>query len=296
MALRCGPGTVCRQLPPGPDRRPPHLHPLRQQRLQHSPLLIREISPPHEPRSSTAQDPYTAEETTLPRYASSRGRSAPPAGVPRTAEPHRAGCTGGSVEPACAAGAGGRVERDPAARESGARSRCCCPSNRAPRTLASPLENSALPKSIPPPENPVPRNGGTHPTRLLANPSRHRWQEVVSGSQDRSCPATGCLHVLARQNLRFVGYPKQFRRPAVCPVGWVGFVVAVGCSGFGPRLDQVVDDETRAAKDPDPVAVGELIARRAVAFGDGVQPEEVLLQRRRHTAAAFVVASFEPRR
>ncbi len=47
------------QLPPGPDRRPPHLRPLRQQRLQHSPLLIREISPPHEPRSSTAQDPLS---------------------------------------------------------------------------------------------------------------------------------------------------------------------------------------------------------------------------------------------
>jgi len=37
------------QLPPRPDRRPPRPGTPRQQRLQHRPLLVREISPPHEP-------------------------------------------------------------------------------------------------------------------------------------------------------------------------------------------------------------------------------------------------------
>lgn len=37
------------QSPPRPDRRPPRLRPLRQQRLQRYPLLVREISPTHEP-------------------------------------------------------------------------------------------------------------------------------------------------------------------------------------------------------------------------------------------------------
>ena len=37
------------QLPPRPDRWPPCFRPLRQQRLQHRPLHVREISPPHEP-------------------------------------------------------------------------------------------------------------------------------------------------------------------------------------------------------------------------------------------------------
>ncbi len=37
------------QLPPRPDRRSPRPGPLRQQRLQHRPLLVREISPTHEP-------------------------------------------------------------------------------------------------------------------------------------------------------------------------------------------------------------------------------------------------------
>ncbi|MFJ9590415.1 zinc-binding dehydrogenase [Streptomyces acidicola] len=46
-------------MPPRPDRRPPRLRPLRQQRLQHRPLLVREISPTHEPRSFTAQDPLS---------------------------------------------------------------------------------------------------------------------------------------------------------------------------------------------------------------------------------------------
>lgn len=37
------------QLPPRPDGRPPRPGLLRQQRLPHCPLLVREISPPHEP-------------------------------------------------------------------------------------------------------------------------------------------------------------------------------------------------------------------------------------------------------
>lgn len=48
------------QPPPGPHRRPPHPGALRQQRLQHRPLLVREISPTHELRSFTAQDPLSA--------------------------------------------------------------------------------------------------------------------------------------------------------------------------------------------------------------------------------------------
>lgn len=47
------------QLPPRPDGRPSRLRALRQQRLQRRPLLIREISPPHEPRSFIAQDPLS---------------------------------------------------------------------------------------------------------------------------------------------------------------------------------------------------------------------------------------------
>lgn len=51
---RCVPGIVCRRsTAAGPDVRPLRLRALRQQRLQHRPLFIREISPPHEPRSFT---------------------------------------------------------------------------------------------------------------------------------------------------------------------------------------------------------------------------------------------------
>lgn len=45
------------QLPPGPCRRPARLLALRQQRFQHRPLRIRQISTCHEPRSFHAQDP-----------------------------------------------------------------------------------------------------------------------------------------------------------------------------------------------------------------------------------------------
>jgi hypothetical protein len=68
------------------------------------------------------------------------------------------------------------------------------------------------------------------------------------------------------RKLRFVRDPEQFRRPAVGPVGRVGFVVAVGCCGSGPRLDEVVDDETHATQDLDPVAVGKLVAPSSSAM------------------------------
>ncbi|SEE36375.1 Transglycosylase SLT domain-containing protein [Streptomyces sp. 2231.1] len=47
------------QLPPRPDGWPPDPRALRQQRLRHRPLFVREISPTHEPRSFTAQDPLS---------------------------------------------------------------------------------------------------------------------------------------------------------------------------------------------------------------------------------------------
>ncbi|MYY82078.1 hypothetical protein GT044_12565, partial [Streptomyces sp. SID335] len=53
------------QLPLRPDVRPPRLRPCRQQRRQHSSLLISEISPPHEPRSFTGQDPLSIHDLVL---------------------------------------------------------------------------------------------------------------------------------------------------------------------------------------------------------------------------------------
>jgi hypothetical protein len=55
----CPPPYAVDQLPPGPYRRPTRLLALWQQRLQHCPLRIRQISTRQEPRSSHVQDPLS---------------------------------------------------------------------------------------------------------------------------------------------------------------------------------------------------------------------------------------------
>ncbi len=117
------------QPPPRPDRRPPRLRPPRQQRLQHRPLLVREISPRHETRSFTAQDPLSIHDLI-------GGPSPEPgsAGVPGSAGRARPGATGRSsrTPPTRTAGHGaGSATDSPSG--SGRRPRSRSPADHGPR-------------------------------------------------------------------------------------------------------------------------------------------------------------------